>query len=104
MLVMADVSTYDEGLAAAAAGADLVSTTLSGYTGFGDLSEGPDLELVRRLTAGLRVPVIAEGRIASPHQAAEALARGAYAVVVGAAITRPTSITARFVEALESDR
>ncbi len=100
VLVMADVSWYDEGLAAAAAGADVVGTTLSGYTGGGRPPSGPDLELVEKLAADLHVPVLAEGRITSPQQAAEALARGAFAVVVGGAITRPAAITARFVAAL----
>lgn len=104
ILVMADVSTFDEGVAAAAAGADLVGTTLSGYTGEGGPPPGPDLELVEKLAADLGVPVVAEGRIASPAQAAEALTRGAFMVVVGSAITRPTSITARFVEGLRSGR
>ena len=46
------------------------------------------------------VPVIAEGRIATPEQAARAIGLGAYAVIVGSAITRPQWITARFVEAM----
>lgn len=103
VLVMADVSSYDEGVEAAAAGADIVGTTLSGYTGGGRVPAGPDLELVEKLAADLGVPVFAEGRITSPAQAAEALARGAFAVVVGGAITRPAAITARFVAALGPD-
>jgi len=104
VLVMADVSSYDEGVEAAAAGADVIGTTLSGYTGGGRPPSGPDLELVEKLAADVRVPVLAEGRIASPAQAAEALARGAYAVVVGGAITRPAAITSRFVDALRESR
>lgn len=100
--ILADVATCDEGMAAAAAGADLVSTTLSGYTADSPQREAPDLDLVRALAARLSVPVIAEGRIHTPEQAAAALAAGAYAVVVGGAITRPQEITARFVRALRS--
>lgn len=100
--ILADVATRDEGVAAAAAGADLVSTTLSGYTADSPQREAPDLDLVRALAACLSVPVIAEGRIHTPEQAAAALAAGAYAVVVGGAITRPQEITARFVRALRS--
>lgn len=96
-LVMADVATLAEGVAAAAAGADVISTTLSGYTG-GPVPSGPDLDLVEQLAAALEVPVVAEGRIGSPEEVAEALRRGAWAVVVGGAITRPAQITARFVE------
>jgi N-acylglucosamine-6-phosphate 2-epimerase len=98
--VMADVSTFEEGLAAARAGADLVSTTLSGYTSYSPQQLEPDFELVRRLSAALSVPVIAEGRIAKPPPARMALEAGAYAVVVGAAITRPQWITRQFVQAL----
>ncbi len=100
VLVMADVASLDEGIAAAAAGADLVGTTLSGYLDPGGPPAGPDLALVGKLAASLAVPVIAEGRIQTPSQAAEALALGAFAVVVGGAITRPASITARFVASM----
>jgi N-acylglucosamine-6-phosphate 2-epimerase len=100
--VLADVSTLAEGLAAAC-GAGFVSTTLSGYTAYSpDLPE-PDFELLEQLVAALRpqkVPVIAEGRIATPEQAVRALALGAHAVVVGSAITRPQWITARFMDAI----
>ena len=100
-LVMADVSTLEEGVAAAGAGADLVSTTLSGYTPYSRQGPGPDLELVAALAAGVEVPVVAEGRITTPAEARAALEAGAWAVVVGGAITRPQLITARFVAGLE---
>lgn len=96
-LVMADVSTLAEGIAAAALGADFVSTTLSGYVPGTPKLTGPDLELVSALSAAIDVPVVAEGRINTPAEAAEALARGAHSVVVGTAITAPTALTARFV-------
>jgi N-acylglucosamine-6-phosphate 2-epimerase len=99
-LVMADVSTLDEGTAAAAAGADLVATTLSGYTPYSRQQPGPDLELVAALAARVEVPVVAEGRIATPGEARAALDAGAWAVVVGGAITRPQLIAARFAAAL----
>jgi N-acylglucosamine-6-phosphate 2-epimerase len=103
-LVMADISTFDEGRAAEAADADLVSTTLSGYTPYSPQQPGPDLDLVHRLAGALRVPLIAEGRIATPAQLTAALQAGAYAVVVGGAITRPQAITRTFVDALGGDR
>lgn len=99
-LVMADVSTWEEGVRAAELGADLVGTTLSGYTGHSPRPDGPDLPLVGRLAAELTVPVIAEGRIHTPDQAARALAAGAHAVVVGTAITHPTTLTRWFTEAI----
>lgn len=100
--VMADVSTIGEALAAQEAGADLIATTLAGYTDDELASDGPDLELVAQLAPRLRVPLIAEGRISTPDEAAQAIALGAYAVVVGHAITRPAWITARFAAALHA--
>lgn len=95
--VMADCSTLEEGLAAARAGADVVASTLSGYTPYSPKMEGPDLDLIRELVEQSGVPVVAEGRYHYPEQAGRALQLGAYAVVVGGAITRPQEITKRFV-------
>ncbi|WP_300682855.1 N-acetylmannosamine-6-phosphate 2-epimerase [Nocardioides sp.] len=100
VLVMADVSTVEEGVAAAAAGADFVGTTLSGYTAYTTKTEGPDLDLISALVAAIDVPVVAEGRIHTPAQAAEAIRRGAHCVVVGTAITHPSSITSWFATAV----
>ena len=100
-LIMADISTEAEALAAVDAGADVISTTLSGYTPYSPQLEGPDLALVRALaTRNLPVPVVAEGRIHTPEQARAALDAGAFAVVVGGAITRPQQIAARFAQAV----
>ncbi|QMV40084.1 N-acetylmannosamine-6-phosphate 2-epimerase [Cohnella cholangitidis] len=98
--VMADVSTYEEGIAAARLGADFVGTTLSGYTPYSTQQEGPDLNLIRRLSGELDIPVVAEGRIWTPEEAVAALDAGADYVVVGSAITRPQLITARYVKAI----
>jgi putative N-acetylmannosamine-6-phosphate epimerase len=98
--IMADVSTLDEGRAAAANGADLVATTMAGYTPRRDQTAGPDLDLVRALAREVAVPVVAEGRITNPEEAVAALRAGAWAVVVGRAITMPEAITERFVRAL----
>ncbi|GAA0740683.1 putative N-acetylmannosamine-6-phosphate 2-epimerase [Dactylosporangium roseum] len=99
-IVMADVSTVAEGVAAASAGADLVATTLSGYTPYSPRTAEPDLALVRDLVAELpAVPIIAEGRYHRIEQVREALEAGAGAVVVGTAITDPVWITRRFADA-----
>jgi len=98
--VMADVSTFEEGCRAAELGADVVATTLSGYTG-GPTPGDPDLELVRQLARALDVPVVAEGRYRTPAQVLEALRAGAFAVVVGRAITDALAITQSFVEAMK---
>jgi N-acylglucosamine-6-phosphate 2-epimerase len=97
---MADISTIEEALIAEHSGADLVSSTMSGYTSYSPQNIDPDLELVSAMVARLTVPVMAEGRYLYPEQAREALERGAYAVIVGGAITRPADITARFAAAL----
>lgn len=97
--IMADVSTYQEGIAAWRAGADLVSTTLAGYTDHTRSSDVPDLELVHRLAAaGART--VLEGHVHEPEQAVAAIHSGAWAVVVGKAITDPLASTARFVKAM----
>ncbi|NBE98154.1 N-acetylmannosamine-6-phosphate 2-epimerase [Nonomuraea sp. KC401] len=103
-LVMADVATAEEGVAAAGLGADCVSTTLSGYTSACPSPEGPDLDLVAVLADALDVPVFAEGRIGTPGQAARAIELGAHAVVVGGAITRPADITRSFAQGLSRAR
>ncbi|RIK36648.1 MAG: N-acetylmannosamine-6-phosphate 2-epimerase [Chloroflexi bacterium] len=102
--VLADISTAEEGRAAAAAGADLVSTTMSGYTPYSPQQAGPDLVLVRDLAAAVTIPVLAEGRYRLPAQVHQAITAGALAVVVGGAITRPQEITRWFVAALADDQ
>jgi len=101
--VMADVATLKEGEHAAAVGADLVATTLSGYT-VGSPPDDPDLDLVRRLVRAVSVPVVAEGRYRTPAQVREAFQAGAFAVVVGRAITDALAITRAFVEAAPGPR
>ena len=99
-LVLADISTYEEGMAAAKLGADAISTTLSGYTPYSPQLSGPDVELVAALSRDLDIPVFAEGRINEPADIQRVMAAGAYAPIVGSAITRPQLITAKFAQAL----
>lgn len=94
--VFADISTLEEGLRAEAYGADAVGTTLSGYTSQSPKSDEPDWALLAALIERVKVPVIMEGRIWEPREARRALELGAWAVVVGSAISRPQLITARF--------
>jgi N-acylglucosamine-6-phosphate 2-epimerase len=100
--VMADISTYEEGVQAAEWGAAYISTTLSGYTPYSQ-TKLPNLELVSRLSKVLSVPTVAEGGISTPAEARQALDYGAYFVVVGSAITRPQWITAQYAAALSSE-
>lgn len=96
VVVMADVSTFEEGIEVAHLGADYVSTTLSGYTSYSKQGNEPDLTLVSRLVNSLSVPVVAEGHIKTAEQVIQALDAGAHFVVVGSAITRPQCIVSEF--------
>lgn len=105
--VWADVATFAEGLAAAEAGADIISTTLFGYTeetAPRDHDQGPGFELLKELAAHCAVPIVLEGRVWHPEEVSRGFDLGAYAVVVGSAITRPILITERFVRAVPSRR
>lgn len=85
--VMADVDTLKAAIAAAAAGADVVGTTLYGYTAETQHSQPPGLDLLAQMVEALHVPVICEGGISSPAIARQAINLGADAIVVGTAIT-----------------
>jgi len=101
---MADISILEEALYAESLGVSCVSTTLSGYTPYSRQQEGPNLELLGMCAQRLKIPVIAEGRISKPSQVEEALDLGAYAVVVGSAITRPQLITRQFAAVTRKKR
>lgn len=100
--VLADVSNYEEGMCAAEYGADLLATTLCGYTEATRQVSLPAFDLVRRLAAASCLPVVCEGGVATPDQAVEALRAGAFAVVVGRAITGIDESVRRFVASLNS--
>ncbi len=93
-LAMADCATSEEMRKAAQLGCALLGTTMSGYVDAPAPTE-PDLALVRS-AARLGRFVVAEGRYNRPDLAAQAIAAGADAVVVGSAITRPEHITSWF--------
>ena len=101
IVLMADISTFEEGIRAWKCGVDMVGTTMSGYTPHSVKTEGPNYELVEKLVEALPIPVIAEGRVHYPDQAKKMLELGAHAVVVGGAITRPLEIAQRFYKAIE---
>lgn len=101
-LVMADIATFEEAMACAAAGADFVGTTMRGYTPETKGIDDIDFDFIRKLAAECPARVIAEGHIHYPEQAAQALDAGAFALVVGGAITRPAEITARFTAAIKA--
>ena len=97
-LVMADISTLEEATNAEKLGADIISTTLAGYTlESGEPTDGPDYELLKEIVKVVKKPVILEGRIWEPKEVKKAFELGAHCVVIGSAITRPQHITNRFV-------
>lgn len=98
--VMADVDSLANALYAIEAGADCVGTTLFGYTEETQMEPPPSLDLLRDMVEHCTVPVICEGGIASPEMARAALGAGAYAVVVGTAITGIDHLVGQYVKAL----
>ena len=100
-LLMADCSTYEEGLCAAGIGFDIIGTTMSGYTKETKGVSLPDFHLMELLAKNCNVPVIAEGGIWTPEELKKTFDCGVYASVVGTAITRPHEITRRFVSVLK---
>lgn len=101
--VLADIATREEALTAVAAGVDAVATTLYGYTPETEGRRDVAWHLIEQLPRELPVPVIAEGHVRSPQEARRCLDLGAYAVVVGAVITRPDQIAVSFVAGMEGE-
>lgn len=104
VVIMADIATTDEAKACVNAGADCISTTLSGYTPDTVKKDrtAPDLDLLAQLVMiyTSKVPVFAEGRFNTPELASRAIRAGAWSVVTGTAITRPQVVTKWFCDAI----
>lgn len=105
IILMADISNYEEGINAWKCGVDIVGTTMSGYTAYTvSGTDEPDYELMERLARDTDISVIGEGRIHYPEQAVRALQTGVWAIVVGGAITRPLEIALRFQKKIRESR
>jgi len=100
--VLADIATIEEAQAAAQAGADAVLSTMRGYTAGTAHALRFDPTFIEDLVRAVSIPVIAEGRVDRPELARQAIEAGAFAVVVGSAITRPHLITRLFADAVEA--
>jgi N-acylglucosamine-6-phosphate 2-epimerase len=101
-LAMADAATATEMRAAAAAGADIVATTLCGYTDDTRGWELPAIDVVQQsTTAGAFV--ILEGGVASPAQARSGLVAGASAIVVGTALSNLDALVRRFATEVRAE-
>lgn len=102
-LVMADCACMEDVHRSIAAGVDIISTTMAGYAPGREVTHGPDLEFVREAVAAAGdIPVFCEGRVHTPEDARAALDAGAFAVVVGTAITHPMRVTTWFCDAMEA--
>ncbi len=100
-LLMADTSDYEEMCEAERLGFDFIGTTMRGYTAYTKDNKIPDFALIEKAAKTLKTPIIAEGGIWTPEELKKALKNGAFAAVIGGAITRPQNITRRFVNALQ---
>lgn len=94
----ADCAVLDDARAALAARADVVATTLCGYTAETRGTKLPALGLVGSMAA-LGAFTVCEGGVAAPQQVAAAFAAGAAGVVVGTAITNIDLLVRRFADA-----
>jgi N-acylglucosamine-6-phosphate 2-epimerase len=97
VLVMADCYDLLEAVRAAQAGADIVATTLALTPGLGPYE--PNLPLLRQMCEAVDVPVVGEGQYWDPEDVRRAFEAGAWALVIGSAVTRPWLITERYVRA-----
>lgn len=104
VLVMADISTFEEALYSNQCGVDMISTTLAGYTPQTSNIKGFDYELLKKLVENIDKPIIAEGKIHTKEEALKILEIGSYCIVVGTAITRPEVITSWYVEELKKGK
>lgn len=100
-LVMADIDSLSSARGAIAAGADLVGTTLYGYTELTHNQVPPAWELLAEIAAQLETFTICEGGVATPEMVCRALDTGADAVVVGTAITGIDLRTQAFLAGLQ---
>jgi len=101
IVLMADISNYEEALNAQKLGFDCIGTTLRGYTSYTKGAKLPDYTFIKKLVQTLNVPIIAEGGISTPKELKKCLDLGVWCVVVGGAITRPQNITKKFVDAIK---
>lgn len=105
-LAMADCATLEEGRTAALLGADVVATTLCGYTAETAGTPLPALKLVASLrqAQGDNAFLVCEGGVHSPDQVRSALDAGADAVVVGTAITNVDWLVREFAGSTDTAR
>lgn len=103
IILMADISNFEEAIKAEKLGFDIIATTLVGYTEYSreESIDKNDFDFLKKIITNVNIPVIAEGKIDTPQKAKRCLELGTHSVVVGSAITRPQIITKKFVEEIK---
>ena len=100
-IAMADCSNLEDAVNAIKEGAEIISSTLSGYVGKKlKNTDKPDFHLLKKYKK-LNSFTMAEGRFNSPDLAKKAIRYGADSVTVGSAITRIENITKWFAKAVK---
>lgn len=101
--VLADIATVEEAEDAVRHGANMVLSTMRGYTQETAHITAFEPAFIEKLVRAVDVPVIAEGRVDTPELARQAIRAGAFAVIVGTTITRPHVVTKNFAAAIEAE-
>ncbi len=100
-MAMADIAEFNEAKEAYELGADIISTTLSGYTkNTENTPDTPDFNLLQKCAKELKCPIILEGKTKDYKDVKHAFELGAYAVVIGSMVTRPHKIIEEFKKGL----
>ena len=100
-MAMADIAEFSEAKEAYELGADIISTTLSGYTkNTENTPDAPDFNLLQKCVKELKCPIILEGKTKDYKDVKHAFELGAYAVVIGSMVTRPHKIIEEFKKGL----
>ncbi len=100
-MAMADIAEFNEAKEAYELGADIISTTLSGYTkNTENTPDAPDFNLLQKCVKELKCPIILEGKTKDYKDVKHAFELGAYAVVIGSMVTRPHKIIEEFKKGL----
>lgn len=99
--IFADIATLHEAKFAMDLGATYIATTMAGYTTNRQITSGPDFDLLEEI-ASCGAKVILEGRVSSAEHMNKAFDYGAFAVVIGRAVTSPQMILREMLKGLHS--
>ena len=100
IMILADVRDDEDALKAIELGADFVAPTFYRFKKDAKSTDLPDWEMFAKMcrVCKEKAYVLMEGKIWTVEDAIRSLHYGAYAVVVGSAITRPHIVARRFVD------